>query len=431
MRKISFCTLGCKVNQYETEAIIKLFKDRGYEIADFDEICDIYLINTCTVTAMGERKSRQMIHRAHAKNPDALIVVMGCYSQVSPEAVARIEGVGLVLGTSERALAPDMVEQYFENKLKAQKINDIMKKKDYEELWISSYEEKTRAFVKIEDGCTEFCSYCIIPYARGPVRSREPESIRREVEALAESGYREIVLTGIHIGSYGRDLDGLSLIDAVKAAHSAEKIKRIRLGSVEPRILSKAFIEELRKLPKVCEHFHISLQSGCEKTLNAMNRKYTLDQYREAVNNLRLAYNNPAITTDIIAGFPGESEKNFKESLDFMKEINFSEAHIFPYSPRKGTKAAQMDGQLDRKTKNARAKEMIAVSKILHREYMERHIGIETEVLFERCIGNNIYEGHMANYITVRAYSDEDISHKFADVRLISIKDGHAIGEII
>lgn len=431
MKKISFCTLGCKVNQYETEAMIKLFKDRGYEISDFGDICDIYLINTCTVTAMGERKSRQMIHRAHAKNPDALIVVMGCYSQVSPEAVAKIEGVGLILGTSERSLAPDMVEEYFQNREKSRKINDIMKKKDYEELWISSYEDKTRAFVKIEDGCTEFCSYCIIPYARGPVRSRSPESIQKEVQTLADEGYREIVLTGIHIGSYGRDLEGLNLIDAIKAAHSVDQIRRIRLGSVEPRILTKEFIDELYSLPKVCGHFHISLQSGCERTLKAMNRKYTLDQYREAVRNLRLSYDNPAITTDIIAGFPGETEADFKESLDFMKEIKFSEAHIFPYSPRKGTKAAEMDSQLDKKVKNARAKEMIAVSEELHREYMAEHIGQRAEVLFERCIGDGIYEGHMANYITVRARSDDDISHKFAEVMLNAIEGEHMTGTII
>ncbi len=431
MKKISFCTLGCKVNQYETEAVIKLFKDRGYEISDFDEICDVYLINTCTVTAMGERKSRQMIHRAHAKNPDALIAVMGCYSQISPETVAKIEGVALVLGTSERQLAPDMVEEYFRNREKTKRINDIMKKKDYEELWISSYEDKTRAFVKIEDGCTEFCSYCIIPYARGPVRSREPENIKKEAETLAMEGYREIVLTGIHLGSYGRDLEGQSLIDAVKAVHSVDAIRRIRIGSVEPRTLSEEFINELKALPKVCPHFHISLQSGCERTLKAMNRKYTLNQYREAVHNLRQAFDNPAITTDIIAGFPDESEKDFADSLEFMKEIRFSEAHIFPYSPRKGTKAAQMDGQIDKKIKNARAKEMIAVSEALHCEYMEQNIGCEAEVLFERCIGGNVYEGHMANYITVRARSDDNISHKFAKVRLSAIEGGHIIGEII
>ncbi len=431
MKKVGFCTLGCKVNQYETEAMTTLFKDRGYTIASFDDVCDIYVINTCTVTGTGERKSRQMIHRAHGKNKDAVIIVTGCYSQVSPKAVAKLEGVSLVIGTSERARIVDMAEEYTAKKEQKINVNDIMKKRDYEDLWISSYEDKTRAFVKIEDGCTEFCSYCIIPYARGPVRSRTPESIEKEVEALAKNGYKEVVLTGIHIGSYGRDLDGKTLLDAIKAADKVSGIERIRLGSVEPRILTKEFIDEISKMSKVCDHFHISLQSGCERTLKAMNRKYTLDGYRECVKNLRLAYKNPAITTDIIAGFPGETQEDFKESLDFMKEIKFSEAHIFPYSPRKGTKAAQMDGQIEKKVKNARAKEMIAQSRELHKEYIESFVGHETEVLFERCTGDSEYEGHMSNYITVKVKCHEDISHKFRRVKLISANEGYMYGEII
>lgn len=431
MKKVGFCTLGCKVNQYETEAMITMFKDRGYEISAFDDICDIYVINTCTVTGTGERKSRQMIHRAYGKNKSAVIIVTGCYSQVAPKAVAKLEGVSLIIGTSERGRIVDMAEEYMASKEQEIKVNDIMKKRDYEELWISSYEDKTRAFVKIEDGCTEFCSYCIIPYARGPVRSRRPESIEKEVQALADNGYREVVLTGIHIGSYGKDLDGLTLLDAIRAASKADGIKRIRLGSVEPRILTKEFIREISKMPKVCDHFHISLQSGCERTLKAMNRKYTLDQYRECVKNLRLAYNNPAITTDIIAGFPGESDDDFRASLEFMKEIGFSEAHIFPYSPRKGTKAAQMDGQIEKKVKNARAKEMIAVSKKLHAEYIASFEGQQTEVLFERRTGENEYEGHMSNYIMVKVKSREDISHKFRKVKLATANEGHMYGEII
>lgn len=431
MKKVGFCTLGCKVNQYETEAMITLFKDRGYEIAAFDGICDIYVINTCTVTGTGDRKSRQMIHRAHSKNSDAVIVVTGCYSQVSPQAVAKLEGVSLVIGTSERARIVDMTEEYMAKSIQKINVHDIMKKRDYEDLWISSYEDKTRAFVKIEDGCTEFCSYCIIPYARGPVRSRTPRSIEKEVKALAENGYKEVVLTGIHIGSYGRDLNGLTLLDAIKAANKADGVKRIRLGSVEPRILTKDFIEEISKMPKVCDHFHISLQSGCERTLKAMNRKYTLDQYRECVKNLRLAFKNPAITTDIIAGFPGETDEDFRASLEFMKEIAFSEAHIFPYSPRKGTKAAQMDGQIEKKIKNARASEMIACSKELHKNYIESFAGQEADVLFERCTGENEYEGHMSNYITVKVKSDKDISHQFKKVKLLSANDGCMYGEII
>lgn len=430
MKKVAFCTLGCKVNQYETEAMITLFKDRGYIIAPFDEICDIYVINTCTVTGEGERKSRQMINRAHGKNADAVVIVTGCYSQVSPDEVAALKGVSLVIGTSERARIVDMAEEYIREKQQQINVKDIMKKRDYEDLWISSYEDKTRAFVKIEDGCTEFCTYCIIPYARGPVRSREPESITKEIETLAKNGYREVVLTGIHIGSYGRDLQGKNLLDAIKAANCIDGINRIRLGSVEPRILTKDFIKEISKMPKVCDHFHISLQSGCDRTLKAMNRKYTTDEYREAVKNLRLYYKNPAITTDIIAGFPGETEEDFVESLNFMEEIRFSEAHIFPYSPRKGTKAAAMDGQITKKAKNERAKKMIEASKTLHREYVESFVGSEHEVLFERCIGDNVYEGHMSNYITVRVQSDTDVAHTFKKVKLTSSENGIAKGKI-
>ena len=421
MKKVAFCTLGCKVNQYETEAMITLFKDRGYFVAPFDEVCDIYVINTCTVTGEGERKSRQMIHRAHGKNNDAIIVVTGCYSQVSPDEVAKLEGVSLVIGTCDRARIVDMTEEFIQKSQKQVNVCDIMKKRDYEDLWISSYEDKTRAFVKIEDGCTEFCTYCIIPYARGPVRSRTPESITKEITTLADNGYKEVVLTGIHIGSYGRDLKDKTLLDAIKAANSVKGIKRIRLGSVEPRILTKDFIEEISKMPKVCDHFHISLQSGCDRTLKAMNRKYTTDEYRNAVKNLRLFYKNPAITTDIIAGFPGETPDDFLESLKFMEEIRFSEAHIFPYSPRKGTKAAAMEGQITKKEKNERARKMIDASKRLHNEYVKSFTGAETEVLFERSVGDNIYEGHMSNYITVRVQSPDDIAHMFKKVKITFI----------
>lgn len=429
MKKVAFCTLGCKVNQYETEAMITLFKEKNYEIASFDDVCDIYVINTCTVTGEGERKSRQMVRRAHAKNKDAIVIVCGCFSQVDPESAANLPGVSIVMGTSDRSRIVEVVEEYI-NSNSIPEVQDILKKRDYEEMHISSYEDKTRAFVKIEDGCTEFCSYCIIPYARGPVRSRSEESITKEVCLLADNGYTEIVLTGIHIGSYGRDLNGKGLIDAIKAADKADKIKRIRLGSVEPRVLTEEFIKEISSMPKVCDHFHISLQSGCDRTLKAMNRKYTTDEYRKSVALLRKYYKNPAITTDIIAGFPGETEEDFNASYEFMKEIAFSEAHIFPYSSRKGTKAAAFPGQLDRKTKSNRAKKMIELSKKLHNEYVSIFTDEKAEVLFERCIGDNVYEGHMSNYICVRTKSDTDISHKFKMVKIQYVKDGIAYGEL-
>lgn len=418
MRSVSFCTLGCKVNQYETEAMITLFKDKGYVIKSFDEVCDIYVINTCTVTGTGERKSRQMIGRAHKKNPDALICVAGCYSQVAPDEIRKLEGVGIVIGTKDRNRIVELAEEYFETGTQTDVVSDIMKNREYEKLWITSYEDKTRAFVKIEEGCTEFCSYCIIPYARGPVRSRPTDDITKEVKTLGKNGYREIVLTGIHIGSYGKDLKDVSLIDAIKAVDEVACIERIRLGSVEPRVLDESFVSEISKIGKLCDHFHISLQSGCDKTLKNMNRKYTTAEYKKAVERLRSVFNRPAITTDIITGFPGETIEDFEASLAFMEEIGFSEVHVFPYSPRKGTKAAEMDGQVEKRERERRAGIMIERAKQLHEKYVNSFVGEKVKVLFERSCEAGVYEGHMTNYIKVRVKSDADLSHKISEVLL-------------
>ncbi len=431
MKSVAFCTLGCKVNQYETEAMITLFKNKGYKIKSFDEISDIYVINTCTVTGTGDRKSRQMISRAHKKNHNAVIVVVGCYSQVSPEEIKKLQGVSLVLGTKDRSRIVELTEKYIGGSGSPEyHITDIMKQREYEEMWISAYEDKTRAFVKIEEGCSEFCSYCIIPYARGPVRSRPTESIVKEVTDLAANGYREIVLTGIHIGSYGRDLEGKSLIDAVRAAHCVDAVKRIRLGSVEPRVLTDEFVHEISKMDKICDHFHISLQSGCDKTLKRMNRKYTTDEYKKAVERLRNAFDNPAITTDIITGFPGETDEDFETSLQFMKDIAFSEVHVFPYSPRKGTKAADMDDQIEKRVREHRAKKMIADAKLLHKTYVESCMGKIYSVLFEREISPGVYEGHMTNYVKVRASSETNLCHKIAKVKATRYENGAVAGEL-
>ena len=287
MNTVSFCTLGCKVNQYETQAMENLFQKAGYTIGKFDEKCDIYVINTCTVTGMGDRKSRQMIHRARKLNPDALIAVVGCYSQVAPDEVEKIEGVGLVLGTNERASIVELAEKALGDKKQTVEVCDIMKQRKYEDLWVSSYSAKTRAFVKIEDGCAEFCTYCIIPYARGPVRSRSLKGIKDEVAALAENGFKEIVLTGIHLASYGRDTKEHTLLDVIRTVAETDRIERVRLGSVEPRILTEEFVSEIAKIDKMCNHFHISLQSGCDETLKRMNRKYTTAEYAESVKLLR------------------------------------------------------------------------------------------------------------------------------------------------
>ena len=321
MKTVSVATLGCKVNQYESEAMLNLFAEAGYTIKSFDEVCDIYIINTCTVTGMGDRKSRQMIHRAIKQNPDALIAVAGCYSQVSPETVQKIQGVDLVIGTKERSRIVELCEEVIELGQKKVLVDDALKRRSYEEMTVSDYSDRTRAFVKIEDGCTEFCTYCIIPYARGPVRSRSLNSIVDEVTTLSRNGFREIVLTGIHLASYGRDIKEYSLIDVIEAVARVEGIKRVRLGSIEPRIITEEFVTRLASIDKLCNHFHIALQSGCDETLKRMNRKYTTAEYKSSVELLRKYFVNPAIATDIMAGFPGETEEEFTSSLEFAVSL--------------------------------------------------------------------------------------------------------------
>lgn len=429
MNSVSVCTLGCKVNQYESEAMINLFLKSGYEVKSFDEKCDIYVINTCTVTQMGDRKSRQMIHRALKLNPKAFVAVVGCYSQVSPDEVKKIEGVSLVLGTKDRGRIVELCEAQISEKEKRVIVDDIMKQREYEDMWVSSYSSKTRAFVKIEDGCTEFCSYCIIPYARGPVRSRRIESITEEVKALRDNGFKEIVLTGIHLASYGKDTKENTLLDVIYAVSKIEGIKRVRLGSLEPRILTEDFVKAISAIDNVCDHFHIALQSGCEETLKRMNRKYTAKEYKKGVDTLRKYFNNPAIATDIMVGFPGETEEEFKESLSFAKEIKFSDAHVFAYSNRKGTKADKFPCQVDKSLKNERSKEMISALKESQREYLQSFVGKEGEVLFEQEIKKGIYEGHTTNYVKVHIKSDDDLSGTFKTVKFTSFKDDYLMCE--
>ncbi len=429
MKKVSFCTLGCKVNQYETEAMTELFKNSGYTICNFEDVCDIYIINTCTVTGMSDKKSRQMIRRARHNNPKAIVAVVGCYSQVSPDEVAKIDGVNLVLGTKERKNIVELVEQCT-NQNQITKVEDALKNREYEDIWVTTYDDRTRAYVKIEDGCTEFCSYCIIPYARGPVRSRPIDDIVAEVERLKMAGFKEVVLTGIHIGSYGRDLNDKSLLDVLTAVHSVDGIERIRLGSLEPRTLTDEFICQISKLNKICDHFHISLQSGCDETLKRMNRKYTTNEYYKSVELLRKYYHNPAITTDIMVGFAGETDAEFEQSLAFMQKVAFAEAHVFAYSIRKGTKAQNMPGHLPSKVKDERSKRMIDLCTKLHLDFVQKFEGTQMPVLVERHIGDNMYEGHMTNYIKVHIQSDIDISHKIVNVTVDNCKNGVAYGKL-
>ncbi len=431
MKSVSFYTLGCKVNQYETEAMLTLFKDNGYEIKSFDEVCDVYVINTCVVTSEAERKSRQIIGRAHKKNQKAVVAVVGCYSQMSPEKAEGLEGVSLIVGTKDRGRIVELVEKAQKSENPVVCVENILEERVYEDLEICSYEDKTRAFVKIEEGCTEFCSYCIIPYTRGRVRSRSEESITKEVKNLVANGYREIVLTGIHIGSYGRDLGDKTLLDAIKAVDRVDGVERIRLGSVEPRVLTEDFVREIGKMKKMCEHFHVSLQSGCDNTLKRMNRKYTTDQYREAIKRLRETFENPAVTTDIITGFPGETEEDFKACVDFVKEIAFSEVHVFPFSPREGTKAFNMEGQIEKRVREERARIIIDASQKLHEEYIASFKGKIQDVLFEQKLSDNEFEGHMTNYIRVRVKSDKDLTNKIVKIRLEKCEKSVIIGRTI
>ena len=429
MKTVSFATLGCKVNQYETEAMTKMFQNSGYEVKSFTDICDIYIINTCTVTLMGERKSRQMINRAYKLNPNAFIAVAGCYSQVSPEEVAALRGVSLVIGTKDRSRIVQLCEKAMSETGKHVCVDNIMKQRTYEDMEVPSYSSRTRAFVKIEDGCNEFCTYCIIPYARGPVRSRSIESIAKEVRALSKNGFSEIVLTGIHLASYGKDLKTVSLIDVIKAVADVDGIQRIRLGSVEPRLLTEDFVSAIAKIDKMCDHFHIALQSGSEETLKRMNRKYTAQQYREGVEIVRKYFKNPAIATDIMVGFPGETEEEFRQSLEFAVAIGFADAHVFAYSNRKGTKADLFPGQVPKAEKEKRSRALISALKKTQKEYLKSQLGKTALVLFEQMAEDGIYEGHMTNYVKVRFKSDTDISGKFVNVNLVRTEKDYIIAE--
>ena len=427
MKTAAFYTLGCKVNQYETEAMSEIFSKNGYKIADFNEVCDVYVINTCTVTSIGDRKSRQMIRRAKHLNPNSIVAVVGCYSQVSPGEVAKIEGVNIILGTKDRKNLCEIADKMLAEKENQKKVTDVenaLKNREYEELEIKEYAEKTRAFVKIEDGCNEFCTYCIIPFARGPVRSRKLENIVKEVEFLAQKGFCEVVLTGIHLASYGKDLKNVSLSDVICAVAEVPGISRIRLGSLEPRILTEEFIQKIADTKKVCNHFHISLQSGCDETLKRMNRKYTTAEYENSVKLLRRYFDNPAIATDIMVGFPGETDEEFEKSLAFMEKIAFADAHVFSYSNRKGTKADVMENQIDPKVKEVRHKAMEGTVARLKNEYLESMAGKNLSVLFEQEISDGVYEGTAENYAKVIMKSGADISKKCNTMKITKSENG-------
>lgn len=426
---ISFITLGCKVNQYETNAMAQKFKEKGYKVIEGEAKADIYVINTCTVTNMSDRKSRQMLRRMKDINKNAIIVACGCYVQVSKEEVEQMEEIDLVLGNNEKKNIVEYVEKYIEENKKEENMEDVMQQKEFVDFGDVTYTEKTRAVIKVQDGCDRFCSYCIIPYARGRVRSRKPQSVISEIEKIAKQGIQEVVVTGIHVASYGKDFNNdYKLIDLLEEINKIEGIKRIRLGSIEPLLITEEFVERLKKLEKICHHFHLSLQSGCDETLKRMNRRYTIEEFKEIVNRLRKNYEDVILTTDIIVGFPGETEEEFNKTYEFLKDIKFYKMHVFKYSPRKGTKAAKMPKQIDGKQKEMRSKKLIELSDFNEKTYNEAYINKEVEVLFEE-EKEGMYKGHTENYILVYYKSEENLENKMKKVICKEVEKNHIIAK--
>ena len=430
MKTVGFYTLGCKVNQYETEAISEQFEKLGYKIVPFSEEADYYIINTCSVTAMSDRKSRQMIRRAKKTNPDSVIVVMGCYSQTAPDEVLSIDGVNLVMGTKGKSEVTGLIKTLDKNS-KLCAVTDVHDNHTYENLTVCRTAGRTRAYIKIQDGCSQFCSYCIIPYARGPVRSRCESEIIDEIKTLADSGYKEIILTGIHIASYGKDLENTDLAKLLNKIDAIDGIVRVRLSSIEPMTLSREFVEKIRGLRKLCPHFHISLQSGADATLKRMNRHYTTSQFEEIVYGLREAFSDCAITTDIMTGFAGETDEEFNQTLEFVNKMHFSEAHVFQYSQRRGTPAARRSDQVKPEIKEARSKLIIEATKKSQKEFLDKHIGKTMPVLFETLTDDGHYEGKTANYITVHAESESDVRGQFKNVLLTKRKNNILFGKTV
>ncbi|NLU53763.1 MAG: tRNA (N(6)-L-threonylcarbamoyladenosine(37)-C(2))-methylthiotransferase MtaB [Clostridiaceae bacterium] len=429
-KKVAFITLGCKVNTAETEGMKKLFMEAGYEIAKENEYADVYIVNTCTVTGMGDRKSRQMLRRAHHINPNAIVAAVGCFAQVSPEEASKVEGVNLVVGNNMKHRIVELVE----NAGKGSTEKYVFERKlltEFEELPADTYEEYTRAFMKVQDGCDQFCSYCIIPHARGPVRSRGVAEILREAQNFAQRGFKEIVLTGIHLASYGIK-EGIGLAGLIEELHKIDGIERIRLGSLDPKFMTPEFIDKIKDFNKLCSHFHISLQSGCEKTLKRMNRKYTPDDYRQIVLALREGIKDATFTTDVMVGFPGETDEEFKESYDFCEEIGFLWMHVFKYSPRKGTPAANFKDQVDPAAKEERSKLMTRLAVKSREKEFEKYIGRTMKVLLEKPIeGTNDMEGLTSNYIPVAVAIENEKSGEIINVILTAQEGERMRGKII
>ncbi|MBO4809325.1 MAG: tRNA (N(6)-L-threonylcarbamoyladenosine(37)-C(2))-methylthiotransferase MtaB [Lachnospiraceae bacterium] len=427
MKNVALHNLGCKVNAYEMDFIQQNLLKKGYNVVPFDEYADIYIVNTCTVTNIADRKSRQMLHRCKQLNPKAVVVALGCYVQTDSRGVIKDPDIDIAIGNNNKSKAIEIIEEYLDGKAGEKvdciiDINDVKNPCPYESMSIEKTIEHSRAYIKIQDGCNQFCTYCIIPYARGRVRSRRQEEILDEIKTLSSNGYKEVVLTGIHIGSYGMDFkDGSDLISLLEEIDKVPGIERVRISSLEPGTMTKEFIERLKNLKKICPHFHLSLQSGCDSVLKRMNRKYKTADFMASVDNLRKAFDRPAITTDVIAGFPGETEEEFGETADFIKKIGFYEIHLFPYSRRHGTVADKMEGQLTRKEKTDRVKRLSEIEREMTRAYEESFIGAKVSVLFEEpkeIKGKTYMIGHTDRYLTVALKSDKDLKNTIKEVKL-------------
>lgn len=431
-KTVSFYTLGCKVNQYETNAMEQQFIKNNYEIVENTQKADIYVINTCTVTNMAERKSRQMLRRVKEINPSAVLVVCGCYAQVAKNELEQIPEIDIILGINEKNEIVQIVENYMEKMAEQDKrsqeaeIDDVSKQKEFLDFGDVTYTEKNRAVVKVQDGCNMFCSYCIIPYARGRIRSRKIESVVSGIEKIAKEGIKEVVITGIHVASYGKDFDNentskkIRLIDLLEAINKIDGIDRIRLSSLEPTIVDEEFATRLSKLDKICDHFHLSLQSGCDETLKRMNRKYTTQIYRDAVATLRKYYPEASFTTDVIVGFPGETDEEFAKTYEFLKEIDFYRLHVFKYSPRRGTVAEKMPNQIDGNKKEERSNKLIELSNSTENKHNQSYIGKTVKVLFEE-FEDGFFKGHTTNYMMVKVAGEEEQSDKFVN-KILDVK---------
>ena len=427
-KSVAFLTLGCKVNSYESDAMQRLFEEAGYQIKEFSEIADVYVVNTCTVTNIADRKSRQMLHKAKKLNRDSVVVAVGCYVQASKEALEADEAIDLVVGNNQKQNIVSLVESYFEDNNLREAYVDISQERNYEAMTINGAGAKTRAYIKVQDGCNQFCSYCIIPYTRGRVRSRNLIEIVTEITGLVQAGYKEVVLTGIHLSSYGIDFDAdTTLLTLIKAISLIEGLERIRLGSLEPRIVTEELVSVLSKNKKFCPHFHLSLQSGCNETLKRMNRRYSAEEYYDKCCLIREYFDKPAITTDIIVGFPQETETEYDTTVEFVKKVEFAQIHVFKYSMRKGTKAAEMAGQVNDSIKHERSEKLIALGNELREKYESSFLGTKQSILIEESVTIREKEyqiGHNERYVKLAVESEKDLTNQIVEVSVKSKMDG-------